>query len=106
MHDIVLLVHNILSAAYYCHAALLLVRAIPVCRAKSWTAELELRPQVVLVALPGVDAGAIEREVQRQCDALPRSEVARQALAHSCIILAASKVRAAHHACSRAHAFP
>ena len=54
----------------------------------------EPRMQVVLVALPGVDVGAIEREVQRQCDALPRSEVARQALAHSCIILAAGKVRA------------
>ena len=51
-----------------------------------------LHMQVVLVALPGVDVGAIEREVQRQCDALPRSEVARQALAHSCIILAAGKV--------------
>ena len=59
--------------------------------------------QVVLVALPGVDVGAIEREVQRQCDALPRSEVARQALAHSCIIMAAGKVCVAHHASSQAH---
>lgn len=48
--------------------------------------------QVVLVALPGVDIGAIESEVQSQCDALPRNEVARQALSHSCIVMAAGKV--------------
>ena len=48
--------------------------------------------QVVLVALPGVDIGKIEGEVQKQCDALPRNEVARQALSHSCIVMAASKV--------------
>ena len=49
--------------------------------------------QVVLVALPGVDIQKIEAEVQAQCDALPRNEVARQALSHSCIVMAASKVR-------------
>ena len=48
--------------------------------------------QVVLVALPGVDIEKIEAEVQAQCDALPRNEVARQALSHSCIVMAASKV--------------
>ncbi|CAL5225499.1 g8327 [Coccomyxa viridis] len=52
--------------------------------------------QVVLVALPGVDIGKIEGEVQKQCDALPRNEVARQALSHSCIVMAASKEEAAN----------
>ena len=101
--NIGLLVHNTLSAACS-HAALLPVRATAVCCAKSWTAELEPRMQVVLVALPGVDVGAIEREVQSQCDALPRTEVARQALAHSCIIVAASKVRALRSASCQARA--
>ncbi len=44
------------------------------------------------MALSGVDIGKIEGEVQAQCDALPRNEVARQALSHSCIVMAASKV--------------
>ena len=44
------------------------------------------------MALPGVDIGKIEGEVQKQCDALPRNEVARKALSHSCIVMAASKV--------------
>ena len=44
------------------------------------------------MALPGVDIEKIEAEVQAQCDALPRNEVARQALSHSCIVMAASKV--------------
>lgn len=48
--------------------------------------------QVVLVALPGLDLGKVESEVQSQCDALPRNDVARQALSHSCIVKAASKV--------------
>lgn len=39
--------------------------------------------QVVLVALPGADVNAIEHEVSRQCDALPRNETAKRALAHS-----------------------
>ena len=95
--DLVLLAPEMFPAACS-HAALLLVCATAVCCAKSWMAKLQPRLQVVLVALPGVDVGAIEREVQRQCDALPRSEVARQALAHSCIIVAASKV------CMRCHA--
>ncbi len=42
--------------------------------------------QVVLLALPGVDLEAVEAEVQRQCDALPRNETARKALTHSCIV--------------------
>lgn len=42
--------------------------------------------QVVLVALPGVDIDAVEEQVQRQCDALPRAEAARSALSHSCIV--------------------
>ena len=39
--------------------------------------------QVVLVALPGVDLSAVQAEVERQCDALPRNDTARKALAHS-----------------------
>ena len=42
--------------------------------------------QVVLVALPGVDIEAVEEQVQRQCDALPRADAARSALSHSCIV--------------------
>jgi len=38
------------------------------------------------VALPGVDIEAVEEQVQRQCDALPRAEAARSALSHSCIV--------------------
>ena len=56
--------------------------------------------QVVLVALPGVDIEKIEAEVQAQCDALPRNEVARQALSHSCIVMAASKVCCMSGLCS------
>lgn len=48
--------------------------------------------QVVLVALPGVDLGAVEEEVERQCDALPRGDVARKALSHSCIVVAKDQV--------------
>lgn len=44
------------------------------------------------MALPGVDLEEVESEVQKQCDALPRNEVARQALSHSCIVKAASRV--------------
>lgn len=42
--------------------------------------------QVVLLALPGADIPAIESEVVRQCDALPRGDTARKALSHSCVI--------------------
>lgn len=42
--------------------------------------------QVVLVALPGVDLAAVEEAVNQQCDALPRSETARRALAHSFVV--------------------
>ncbi|CAL8467003.1 g6539 [Coccomyxa elongata] len=52
--------------------------------------------QVVLVALPGVDLAAVEEEVERQCDALPRGDVARQALSHSCIVVAKDKAEAAN----------
>ena len=38
------------------------------------------------MALPGVDIDAVEEQVQRQCDALPRAEAARSALSHSCIV--------------------
>lgn len=42
--------------------------------------------QVVLLALPGVDLDEVEREVSEQCAALPRSDVASQALSHSSIV--------------------
>lgn len=42
--------------------------------------------QVVLLALPGVDLDAVQLQVQKQCDELPRSETARKALSHSCIV--------------------
>ena len=41
---------------------------------------------MVLVALPGVDLSAVQREVEKQCDALPRSETARKALSHSYVV--------------------
>eukprot|EP00197_Chlamydomonas_leiostraca_P004700 CAMPEP_0202866536 /NCGR_PEP_ID=MMETSP1391-20130828/7862_1 /ASSEMBLY_ACC=CAM_ASM_000867 /TAXON_ID=1034604 /ORGANISM="Chlamydomonas leiostraca, Strain SAG 11-49" /LENGTH=439 /DNA_ID=CAMNT_0049546493 /DNA_START=155 /DNA_END=1474 /DNA_ORIENTATION=+ len=46
--------------------------------------------QAVLVALPGVDVGAVATEVGRQCDALPRNETARKALGHSFAIQVSS----------------
>ena len=39
-----------------------------------------------MVALPGVDLEAVQREVEKQCDALPRNETARKALAHSYVV--------------------
>lgn len=42
--------------------------------------------QVVLVALPGVDIEALQREVEKQCAALPRNETARKALSHSYVV--------------------
>ena len=49
--------------------------------------------QVVLVALPGVNLEAVQREVDAQCDALPRGDVARRALSHSCVVRVDSQVR-------------
>lgn len=51
--------------------------------------------QAVLVALPGVDVAAVQREVERQCDLLPRAETTRRALAHSSIVQVGSKEEAA-----------
>jgi histidinol dehydrogenase len=42
--------------------------------------------QVVLLALPGLDLDAVQAEVDKQCNALPRNETARKALSHSCIV--------------------
>ena len=55
---------------------------------------MTVRVQVVLVALPGVDIGAVEEQVQRQCDALPRADAARSALSHSCIVRVGSREEA------------
>lgn len=49
--------------------------------------------QVVLVALEGVDLEAVQREVDAQCDALPRGDTARQALSHSCVVRVESQAR-------------
>ena len=46
------------------------------------------------MALPGVDVEAVEEQVQRQCDALPRAEAARSALSHSCIVRVGSREEA------------
>lgn len=51
--------------------------------------------QAVLVALPGVDVDAVQREVERQCDLLPRAETTRRALTHSSIVQVGSKEQAA-----------
>lgn len=51
--------------------------------------------QAVLVALPGVDVQGIRDEVERQCNMLPRAEVTRLALSHSCIVQVGSKEEAA-----------
>ncbi|KAI3435589.1 hypothetical protein D9Q98_001654 [Chlorella vulgaris] len=51
--------------------------------------------QAVLVALPGVNIEAVQREVERQCDLLPRAETTRKALSHSCIVQVGSKEEAA-----------
>jgi len=45
--------------------------------------------QVVLVALPGADLDAIEAAVAEQAAALPRSEIAREALSHSYVVAVA-----------------
>lgn len=51
--------------------------------------------QAVLVALPGVDVEAIAQEVDHQCSLLPRADMTRRALSHSCIVQVASKEEAA-----------
>lgn len=42
--------------------------------------------QVILLALPGVDVDAIEAEIERLCDSLPRANVTKLALLNSRII--------------------
>ena len=42
--------------------------------------------QAVLLALPGVDVGAVQAEVDLQCAALPRGATARRALGNSCVV--------------------
>ncbi|GFH09216.1 histidinol dehydrogenase, chloroplastic [Haematococcus lacustris] len=49
---------------------------------------------VVLLALPGADITAIEAELSRQCDALPRNATARKALSHSFAVQVASRDQA------------
>ncbi|GAB4815391.1 hypothetical protein N2152v2_002437 [Parachlorella kessleri] len=51
--------------------------------------------QAVLVALPGVDVEAIQQEVEHQCSLLPRAEMTRRALSHSCIVQVGSREEAA-----------
>eukprot|EP00887_Chlorella_sp_A99_P006182 scaffold3.g6182.t1 len=51
--------------------------------------------QAVLVALPGVDIAAVQREVERQCSLLPRADMTRRALSHSSIVQVGSKEEAA-----------
>lgn len=50
--------------------------------------------QVVLLALPGVDLEAVQRQINSQCDALPRGTTARQALSHSCVVKVDSQAAA------------
>ena len=42
--------------------------------------------QVVLLALPGLDLGAVEAELATQLGALPRGDTARKALSHSSVV--------------------
>lgn len=65
------------------------------CNATSLLIQRPAVGQVVLVALPGVDLEAVEAELQQQTDALPRSAIARQALAHSCIVRVSGREEAA-----------
>ena len=51
--------------------------------------------QVVLIALPGCDVDAIQAEVHRQTEQLPRGSTVEQALSHSAVILARSAQEAA-----------
>eukprot|EP01025_Chloroclados_australasicus_P069225 TRINITY_DN9731_c0_g2_i1.p1 TRINITY_DN9731_c0_g2~~TRINITY_DN9731_c0_g2_i1.p1 ORF type:complete len:493 (-),score=62.05 TRINITY_DN9731_c0_g2_i1:740-1999(-) len=50
--------------------------------------------QVVLVALPDVDLAALQTEVDKQCSALPRAEITKQALTHSFVIKVGSREEA------------
>eukprot|EP01024_Parvocaulis_polyphysoides_P025833 TRINITY_DN23494_c0_g1_i4.p2 TRINITY_DN23494_c0_g1~~TRINITY_DN23494_c0_g1_i4.p2 ORF type:complete len:479 (-),score=66.50 TRINITY_DN23494_c0_g1_i4:201-1637(-) len=50
--------------------------------------------QVVLVALPDVNLEKIYEQVEQQCNALPRSEITKQALSHSFVIKVGSKEEA------------
>ena len=45
------------------------------------------------MALEGVDLEAVQREVDAQCDALPRGDTARQALSHSCVVRVDTQAR-------------
>lgn len=56
---------------------------------------ITLFPQVVLLAMPGTDVDAIQTAVETQCAALPRGDVAAQALTHSCVVRVSSKQQAA-----------
>ena len=50
--------------------------------------------QVVLVALPGVDLAAVEAQVDRLCNELPRGDTAKKALTHSYVVKVPSKAAA------------
>ncbi|KFM29090.1 Histidinol dehydrogenase, chloroplastic [Auxenochlorella protothecoides] len=50
--------------------------------------------QAVLVALPGVDVGALVAEVAAQCDRLPRAAATRAALRHSRVVCVAGRAEA------------
>ncbi len=58
-------------------------------------AEHGVDSQVVLLALPGTNVDAIQAAVEAQCAALPRGDVAAQALSHSCVVRVSSKQQAA-----------
>lgn len=51
--------------------------------------------QVVLVALPGVDLDAVAAEVEKQRAALPRGDIASEALGHSFVVKVDDKATAA-----------
>lgn len=51
--------------------------------------------QVVLVALPGVDLDAVAAEVETQRAALPRGDIAAEALGHSFVVKVDDKATAA-----------
>jgi histidinol dehydrogenase len=44
----------------------------------------------VLVAVGEMDVASIEHELKRQCDELPRRDIAAKALAHSYTIIASN----------------
>lgn len=51
--------------------------------------------QVILVALPGLDTGAVEAELQKQLTELPRLRAVQSAFEHSAIVHAADRAEAA-----------